>query len=353
MEAANLAAGTAQRIFADLADPQTINKSKDGKWKEPLWEALTEAGLTLAWVPEEHGGAGASLEDGFAIIAAAGRAGVGVPLAETMLAGWLLSQAGIPSPAGRMTVAPVSPSDSIELSAGGKLVGRAGAVPFATDADWIAVLASRGSDLFVALVVKDACKIEPGEALSGDASDAVTFEEVTPVALAQALPSLDRNSLLLMGAVSLSLEMAGALQTVLDICVLYANERVAFEKTLSKFQVIQHSLAKLASETAAAVAVSASAADAFASGDTSASELFLEAASAKIRCAEAVEKGAAIAHQVHGALGFTLEHVLHRYTLRGLSWRDQFGDETYWALELGNRVAKRGGANLWLLISSR
>ena len=65
--------------------------------------------------------------------------------------------------------------------------------------------------------------------------------------------------------------------------------------------------------------------------------VFLEAASAKIRCAEAAEEGAAIAHQVFGAIGFTKEHVLHRFTLRMLGWRDDFGNESYWAAELGRR----------------
>jgi acyl-CoA dehydrogenase len=158
---------------------------------------------------------------------------------------------------------------------------------------------------------------------------------------------------MLMGAAALSLEMAGALETVLSLCVRYAGERVAFEKKISKFQAIQHSLARLASETAAAVAAAASAADAIAKGSASDEAVFLEVAAAKIRCAEAVEKGAAIAHQVHGAIGFTLEHILHRYTLRALSWRDQFGDESYWALELGKRIAKQDGAELWPLLSSR
>ena len=59
-----------------------------------------EAGLPLAWVPEKLGGAGASLADGFAILGVAGRYALPVPLAETLLAGWLLARAGIAS-AGR------------------------------------------------------------------------------------------------------------------------------------------------------------------------------------------------------------------------------------------------------------
>src|ERR1039457_1800698 len=88
-ESDNIVAETAARIFADLADPQTINRARDTSWKEKLWRALSDAGLTLAWVPEKQGGAGASLAEGFAILGVAGRYAVPVPLAETLIAGWL------------------------------------------------------------------------------------------------------------------------------------------------------------------------------------------------------------------------------------------------------------------------
>jgi acyl-CoA dehydrogenase len=55
----NIVAETAERIFADLADAQTINRDKKGGWKAPLWQALSEAGLPLSWVPR-IGGSGAS-----------------------------------------------------------------------------------------------------------------------------------------------------------------------------------------------------------------------------------------------------------------------------------------------------
>ena len=60
----NIVAQTAERIFADLADAQTINHDRKGVWKAPLWSALSEAGLPLSWVAEECGGSGASLAEG-------------------------------------------------------------------------------------------------------------------------------------------------------------------------------------------------------------------------------------------------------------------------------------------------
>ena len=142
-ESENIVAETAEKIFADLADAQTINSDKKGSWKAPLWQALTEAGLPLSWVPEDCGGSGASLAEGFSVLSSAGRFALAVPLAETMLAGWLLAQAKIASPEGEMTVAPASPKDRITLNADGTLSGRARGVPFAKAAKHIAVLAQR------------------------------------------------------------------------------------------------------------------------------------------------------------------------------------------------------------------
>jgi len=353
-ESENIVVETAEKIFGDLADAQTINHDKEGKWKAPLWKALSEAGLPLSWVPEECGGSGASLAEGFGVIGAAGRHAIAVPLAETMLAGWLLAQAKIPSPEGEMTVAPASPKDRITLNANGTLSGRARGVPFAKAAKHIAVLATDTKGASIALVDAGSVRIEAGLNLANDHSDTVTFDKVSPSAIKPAPKGFDQNALMLMGGVVRSLQIAGSLESMLDISVRYSNERVAFEKKISKFQAVQHNLAKLAGESAAALAAATSAADTLVKNTSFSDDaVFLEAVAAKIRCSEAAEKGGAIAHQVHGAIGFTIEHILHRYSLRALSWRDDFGSESYWAVKLGERVAALGADELWPLVASR
>jgi acyl-CoA dehydrogenase len=283
----------------------------------------------------------------------AGKFAVAVPLVETMLAGWLLSQAEIPSPSGMMTVAPARPQDRVLVNTDGTLSGRVRGIPYGTEAEHIATIAGSANGFAIALVERSACHIEAGENLGRDASNTVTFNNVKPLALKAASSGFTPNSLMLMGATLRSLQIAGALEAMLDISVRYSNERVAFEKKISKFQAVQHNLAKLAGEVAAAVTAAGSAADAIAHNPSFDDAVFFEAASAKIRCAEAAEKGTAIAHQVHGAIGFSMEHILHRYTLRALSWRDDFGHESYWATELGKFVAARGADDLWPLIASR
>lgn len=352
-ESDHIVAETAARIFADLADPQTLTRAKDVRWRAPLWRALEDAGLPLAWVPENLGGAGAGLADGFAILSAAGRHALPVPLAETLAAGWLLAQAGIEAPASPMTIAPVRPLDRIELNTDDTLSGRASGVPFAQEAEHIAVLAVEGRGPAIALVETKDCRIGEGRNLAGEPSNTVTFERVKPQRLAPLPPRFDRSALLLMGAAIRSAQIAGALEAVLALSVTYANERVAFERHIGKFQAVQQNLARLAGETAAALAVAGSAADTIAHAREFDDAVPLEAASAKIRCAEAATEGSAIAHQVFGAIGFTNEHILHRFTLRMLSWRDDFGNESWWAAELGRHVARRGAEDFWPMVAAR
>ncbi len=116
----NIVLDTTRRIFADLADPQTP-VAVDGGWKKALWPALEEAGLTLAWASEDSGGVGASLRDGFSILRINGQYAAPAPLAETLLAAWALSQAGLSCPSGPMTSAMLRPSDTLTL--GGETFG--------------------------------------------------------------------------------------------------------------------------------------------------------------------------------------------------------------------------------------
>jgi acyl-CoA dehydrogenase len=350
-ESDNIVAETAARIFADLADPQTINRARDTNWKAPLWRALSEAGLPLAWVSEVQGGA--TLADGFAILGVAGRYAVPMPLPETLIAGWLLARAGIEAPTGAMTVAPARPRDCITLNADGSLSGLSRGIPFAKDCEHIAVAATSNKGATIALVKIGDCRVNESQNLAGESSDTVSFERTKPIRSAPAPAGFDPSALMLMGATARSVQAAGALEAILSLSVRYANERVAFERPIGKFQAVQQNLARLAGETAAALAAAGSAADTIAHAPAFDDTVLLEAASAKIRTGEAAAEGAAIAHQVHGALGFTNEHILHRYTLRLLSWRDDFGGESYWAAALGNLVARRGVNQFWPMLAAR
>jgi acyl-CoA dehydrogenase len=121
---------------------------------------------------------------------------------------------------------------------------------------------------------------------------------------------------------------------------------VQFGRPIAKFQAVQHNLAMLAGEVAAASAAADIAAEACADGIALA-----PVAIAKVRGGEAAGTGAAIAHQVHGAMGFTYEHSLHHATRRLWAWREEFGNEAQWAARLGRLVATRGADELWPFVA--
>ncbi|MBO0766499.1 MAG: acyl-CoA dehydrogenase, partial [Hyphomicrobiaceae bacterium] len=228
------------------------------------------------------------------------------------------------------------------------------AVPLAKSAGHLAVLAEReAGGSAIALIAAGAIEVSEGANLAGDALNPVRFDRAQPVALAEAPPGLDAGALMLMGAAARAMQMAGALEAILDLAVAYANERVAFGRPIAKFQAVQHNLARLAGEVAAAIAAAGSAADAIAATARFDESVFLEAASAKIRVGESAGEGAAIAHQVLGAIGFTREHVLHRFTRRLWAWRDDFGNESVWAVKLGNLLAAKGADALWPMLAAR
>ncbi|HEY2675400.1 MAG TPA: acyl-CoA dehydrogenase family protein [Steroidobacteraceae bacterium] len=346
-DSGNLIADTTRRIFRDLGDPRAIKGQDDGR----LWNALETAGLTRTWIPETLNGSGAPISEGFEVLRIAGEYAVSIPLGETLLAGWLLQQAGTTVPDGVITLAPVDIRDQLAVNGAGRLSGSARAVPFARVSSRIALLARRDQKFWVSLVDRSLCEVTEHSNLAQDSRDTIALRDAAVPALSPTSISLD--DLMLMGAAVRCVQMAGALQGILDLSVSYANQRVAFEKPIGKFQAIQHSLARLAGEAAAALASAGSAADAISSAASFDMPVLLEVASAKIRVGEAAESGAAIAHQVHGAIGFSKDHVLHRFTQRLWSWRDDFGSESYWAVKLGQLVAKNGADALWPMLAER
>jgi len=333
------AAGRAPTFGADAAP--------DDGWAPDLWQTLDEAGLPLVGVPEAQGGAGGGWPEIAAVVRSAGRFPAPVPLVETAaLAGWLLAEAGLPIPTGPLTVAPTRRSDRLEVVAdhdGWRLRGTAARVPWASQAGAIVALAEHGGERVVASISPVACRIEPGTNLAGEPRDRVTFADVRLGTDAVARVPVDADDLLARGALVRAIQIVGALDRVLELTVGYVQARVQFGRPLGRFQAVQHELARLAGESiAAAAAVEGAVAAAAARVDCAA-----EVAAAKVRAGEAASAGARIAHQLHGAIGFTHEHQLHRLTTRLWSWRDEFGAERDWAIQLGRFAAGAGSAGYW------
>ena len=151
-------------------------------------------------------------------------------------------------------------------------------------------------------------------------------------------------------------QMAGAMEALLVQAVQYARECVQFGRPIAKFQIIQQELAKLAGDVAASgVAAEAAFYAAARSATTSPTptDPRFEIAVGKTRAGDSVQQATGIAHQVHGATGFTYEHGLHFATRRLWAWRAEFGTDTYWAADIGSRAIARGADLLWPYITSR
>ena len=355
MNADPLIVDTTTRMLSELCGPEVVTAAEDGTWPEALWDALEESALTRAWIPESLGGPGTSLADGFAITRLAGTHAVPTPLAETLLAGWLASDAGLEAPEGPLTVAPVDSASSVRLD-GDALSGTASRVPFARACGHLVVVfesdGPETSTQGVAIVESAACAVDAGASIAGEPSDTVCFDGVVPIARSAPVAVDHAERLRRMGAAMRAEQMAGALERCLEQSLRYASDRHQFGRPIAKFQAVQHNLAVLTGEVAAATTSADAAVSAITRHGIDDDRALLAVATAKIRGGQAAGAGAGIAHQVHGAMGFTREYSLQHRTRRLWAWRDEFDPETVWAIELGRHVAERGGDALWATVTA-
>jgi acyl-CoA dehydrogenase len=328
---------SAMRLFGDLVTPQVLAEAEAGIWPDALWRAVEEAGY-----PDVLAEGAAGMVEAATILRAAGHHAAPIPLPETMLARWLCRGCAVDAPAGALTIGPVEPGDRLEF-AEGAVSGNAGYIPWGCAA--AALLLTAGNTLLV--IEQRAAMLTPGRNLAGEPRD--HLDTVGPGGRSAPLPdAIDRSLVQRFGALFRAAQMSGAMEAALTLSIRYANDRVQFGRPIAKFQAIQQQLALLAEQTAAASVAVESAATAVAGARPSAA---LAIAAAKIRAGEAAGKVAEIAHQVHGALGFTHEHSLHRLTRRLWSWRDEFGSESHWSLALGKEVMAAGADALWPTIT--
>jgi alkylation response protein AidB-like acyl-CoA dehydrogenase len=110
-------------------------------------------------------------------------------------------------------------------------------------------------------------------------------------------------------AVAKCAEMVGGAQAALDMAVNYARERVQFGRPIGSFQAIQHYCANMAMDVSGSRFVTYKAAWKVSEGLPSA----LDAAIAKVWLSEAYGRVALSAHQIFGAIGFTMDHDIHLY----------------------------------------
>lgn len=299
----------------------------------PAWGSLADAGFVRLLVPEDAEGFGGDWGDFAAVMQVAGAAPLAQPLGEAMLAAMLLARAGVVAPPGLVTVG----------SGGGALTrgvftGWVAAVPWGSAASAVLASVETGEDDPVLLLLP-AGKVTSGVSPAGEPRDRIDYVEVTPVVLGAA-------DLTLFGAYLRAVQTAGALAAALDLVLAHVSSREQFGKPLAKLQAVQQALAVLAEEVAAVTMAVAAAADALDRGGGA-----FEMMAARLRANMAITRGVAIAHQVHGAIGFTQDYPLQALTRRMMGWRSDFGGDR-WAEVLG-AVALAEGEEFWARLVAR
>src|ERR1700712_3400519 len=146
---------TATKLFGEYCEAKHLREAEKGTFQTAAWAAVEEAGLHRALVPEDFGGYGVEIADALSLLRVAGEYALPLPLAETMLASWLLAGARIDIPDGPLSLAPVVARERLTLTRTGKawhLSGTATRIPWARDVAGIAVLAEYDGQPYIALL---------------------------------------------------------------------------------------------------------------------------------------------------------------------------------------------------------
>jgi alkylation response protein AidB-like acyl-CoA dehydrogenase len=312
-----------------MAAPSTLER--------PVWERMaTQLGLQGLIVPEEYGGAGASLVELAVVLEEFGQRLVPAPFLSTALATLALLDAD-PSVAadaltgiteGRIVAAvAVAEDDGGWDAAGvhcaaedGRLTGNKSYVADGLDAD-LFVVAARGAD-GVGLFLVD------GAAAGLTRTGLEVFDRTRPLARLElaGVPATPLTAsferFLDVARIAVAAEQAGGARFALDMAVSYAKERVQFGRAIGSFQAIKHMCADAFVDVESARSAAYYGAWAIAEGSP---EVPTVAPLAKAFCSDAFFETAATNMQVAGGISFTDEYPAHLYYRRAKSGAQLWG----------------------------
>ncbi|MFB7634278.1 acyl-CoA dehydrogenase family protein [Streptomyces sp. NPDC056149] len=299
------------------------------------------------------------------LVCEAGRRATPAPLAETLLvARPLLAAAQLPVPDGPLTVASgpldvrfahVDTGSRVgPLGAGGtddavRVSGTLSRVPWARGADAVVVL-TEGPSSGPMLLLLDAgqCRQVAGTNLAGEPRDELVLIDVAvPAERVRRVPAALVEEARWRAGLARAALIAGAARRCVELTVAHTSSRVQFGRPLSHFQAVKQEEAKLVEEAALIGAAVGAATAALAEPGAAEFPAWIAAAQASASVAEI----ARIAHQLHGAIGFTELSPLRLATTRMWSWRDEDGGEHAWQRRIGRRVVAAGGDRLWPLVT--
>ena len=319
-----------------------------------FWKQLAELDLIGLMLPTEYGGSGMTALEGVVVYEELGRALVPSPhFVSAVMAAGVIDRAGtdeqragwlprIASGEAILSTAWLEPHGSfgprgVTTTAtpdgdGFRLDGEKWHVPFAAAADHLVVLARTGDgeadvDLFLVDTDDPGVILAQQMTLASDTQYAVTFAGVRVPASARlgAAQSGWRTwtATMLEGAVLLAAQAIGGARYALEITTQYAKDREQFDKPLGAFQAIAHYLADSSTAVEGGTILVHEAAWA----QTEGQPLERLAPMAKLFACRTFRDSTAMAQQVFGGVGFTLEYDIQLYFRRAkqlqISWWDE------------------------------
>ncbi|MDI5929678.1 acyl-CoA dehydrogenase family protein [Rhizobium leguminosarum] len=301
------------KLLTEECDLRTVREVEQGRPAEKLWGAIEASGFADALLPEDRGGAGLSLQSAFPLFELCGFHAVPLPVAETLVGRALLALSSLEIPTGSITLAVAGPAQDAV---------RCDAVAYGAVAEH-ALVSNQGTVLLLETAAATKLRAEfPLDATLQWSRD-----------ITSAAPQFATADLRLVQACLAAANLSGVLQATLARTLRYANERVQFGRSIGKFQAIQQQLSVMAEEVLSA-RVAAQLACRGQAHELSPAAV----AVAKSRTSAAAREVAAIAHAVHGAIGFTAEFDLQIFTRRLHRDRIRSGAEGHWNDVLGDQV---------------
>jgi alkylation response protein AidB-like acyl-CoA dehydrogenase len=323
-----------------------------------LWKKMADLGWTALSIPEEYGGIGDFL-DLILVLQEMGRAGLISPYFSSIVLGAsTVMIAGnkeqklkyLPALAEGKTIFTVAILEefahyipqAIQLLAtahegGFILQGRKLFVTDACSADYLVCAARTGETIEpqggVTLFIVDARAAGITsillQTISPDKQGEVIFDNVK-VPRENVLGEIDNGwpileKIMEKAAVARCAEMVGGSERVLDMTITYAKDRTAFGHPIGAYQSIQHRCADMLIDIESSKYATYQAAWRLSAGLPAAKEV----AVAKSWVSQAFRRVVTSAHQVHGAIGFTEDHVLHWFTRRARAQEVSYGDADF------------------------
>jgi acyl-CoA dehydrogenase len=321
---------TAGKILKDFSTKEQRERFEEGEWASSLWKNIQESGLTLLGIEEEKGGVGGDYEDVFAILRLVGKHAAPIPLAEVIYANqFLATHEG--EVEDKLRVVHFA-EEGHPVHSSYTLMN----VPYGRYIDEVIVIQQEGGQASYSIVNALTGEIEKNDNLAAEPRDGLTLSnlgETKKLELSYKEALEDYTNFLALSRVAM---MTGAMESVLALSIFYSKERQQFGRPLHKFQAIGHHLTAMAGEVAAAYATLAVTSASYPS-DLGKEHI----AMAKMDLSAKANVVAKAAHQLHAGIGMTYEHELHHFTRRLWAWREEAGNETYWAEQLASLYQSR------------